>query len=138
MEYEDFQAARERERQERKEWLQSLKTGDTVCLFRSGWGTPRYELLSVKRTTATQIVCTQIQRQGFAIEIKYRKEDGRQIGSDDYTAIESITDKVRTTNRRYHLECWFAGLNRKNLSTECLEAMYNEYQLHDTKEDTND
>ena len=134
MEYEDFQAARERERRERKEWLQSLKNGDTVAVYRSGWGTPRYDLFLVKRTTTTQIVCTQILQTGFAVEVKYRKEDGRQVGSDDYATIEAVTDKVRVTNRRYFLECWFAGLNRKNLSTECLEAMYNEYQLHDTKE----
>lgn len=135
MSYEHFQTVRQRELRERKEWLQSLKTGDAVCLYHSGWGTPRYELLNVKRTTATQIICTRIQPQGYVHEVKYRKEGGRQVGSDDYAAIEPITDKVRVTNRRYFLESWFAGLNRKNLSTECLEAMYRAYAVWDGKGD---
>lgn len=138
MSYEHFQTVRQRELQERKEWLKSLKDGDSVCLYRSGWGTPRYELLSVKRTTATQIICTRIQPQGYTHEVKYRKEDGRQVGSDDYTAIEPISDRVRTTNRRYFLENWFAGLSRKELSTECLEAMYNAYDSCNTEGDGND
>jgi hypothetical protein len=138
MEFEDFQTICQRKHQERKEWLQSLKDGDSVCLYRSGWGTPHYDLLLVKRTTPTQIVCTQILQRGFAVEVKYRKEDGMQVGSDSYAKIEPITDQVRTTNRRYFLENWFAGLSRKELSTECLEAMYEAYASCDNEGDEND
>ena len=135
MEFEEYQREQQRAQRERKEWLQSLKKGDSACVRYSGWGTPYYELLCVERTTATQIVCVRGNPIGRLYEVKYRKEDGRQVGSDDYTALEPITDKVRTTNRRHFLESWFAGLSRKKLPTECLEAMYNEYLNFDIEGD---
>jgi len=118
--------------EERKEWLASLKEGDTVCVYRRGWGTcSYYELFTIKRTTATQLVALKRLGSGFISEVKFRKENGRIIGSDDYDKIEPVTDEVRLTNRRSNLITWASNIKPKNITTECLEALKAAYDSFD-------
>lgn len=53
-------------------WMKDLKVGDRVVTKFQGFGKPRYEITTVKRTTATQILC------GHG---RFRKSDGMSIGS---------------------------------------------------------
>lgn len=107
--------------EKQKEWLATLKEGDKVCVFQSSWGSPHYEVLTIKRMTPTQFVCSKI-RFGAEVETKFRKETGYIVG-DGYSRIEPITERVIESNKQYHLENWFTGLKVKKLSIECLDAM---------------
>jgi hypothetical protein len=124
---------------ERNAWLATVKEGDTVCMRNRGWGSTYYELFTVKRTTATQIVCTRGLFNGRLVEVKFRKDGGSQVGSDNYAYIEPVTDKVKATNRRYYLEQWFSNLKATGLTTECLEEMCKAYNSFDNPyKDKND
>ena len=110
--------------EEHKAWLATLKVGDTVCVNTgNGWRGNGYTFYAIERTTATQLISTR-----RSMEVRFRKSDGREVGSDNYSKIEPVTDKVREVNLRNSLESWASNLKPKNLSTDCLSAMK---QAHD-------
>jgi maleate cis-trans isomerase len=61
-------------------------------------------------------------------EVRFRKKDGQIVGSDSYTSIEPVTDKVLEANERAGLEVWISRIKPNSLSMECLRAMK---QAHD-------
>lgn len=105
-------------REELKAWLETIKPGDEVA-YDKGRGCYRnwWVILTVERTTKTQI----IMRGGY----KFRKSDGREVGSDSWNNIQPITDKIRAEMRRSKAIGRYneitAGANR--YTTEQLEAV---------------
>jgi hypothetical protein len=75
------------------EWLESLKVGDEVAIDLPHHG---YSIEKITNVTKTQI-CTKFSR--------YRKKDGRSIGSADWFArnIEPVTDRIRNMVARSSL-----------------------------------
>lgn len=115
--------------EKRKEWLQSLKEGDSVCVYYRGWGSPYYDVFTIKRMTATQLVCVNTSF-GSERELKFRKENGYIVG-DGYDQIEPITTRVMEVNKLHKLKYWFSSLKFGGLKLECLEAMKAAYDSFD-------
>lgn len=86
--------------------LNDLKAGDKVAIMVSGYADDKgVNLGKVIRVTKTQIVATYTSQD---FEMKFRKADGRQVGSDyggfHNTAIELFTADHAETIRSRNLE----------------------------------
>ena len=105
-------------REELKVWLETLKPGDEVAFDDGGrWYRDRWVILTVERTTKTQIVM----RGGD----KFRKSDGCEVGSDSWNKIQPVTDNIRAKMHRREVIGRYneiaGGTNR--YTTEQLEAV---------------
>lgn len=111
----DWDAKRNREREERAAWLAGLKPGDKVAASKySAW-----DVLVIERMTATQII--------IGRGLKYRRDTGYRIGGNAYSSlphtIEPITQKILDALEVRKLANWLADLDRKSKSLAVLRAM---------------
>ena len=105
-------------REELKAWLETLKPGDKVAFPRSrGFYAPSWEILTVERTTQTQIMMQSTER--------FRKSDGQEVGSSSWSNIQPVTDGIRAKIHRQNIIARFKGIPMKpdNYTTEQLEAV---------------
>jgi hypothetical protein len=103
---------------EYKNWLRTLKVGDTVCWSSKGWHTNDYNMATIKRFTPTQVVCVI-----NATEARFRIADGAVLGSS-YRYVEPVTDVVREVQRKSMLKKWFGNLSYdKTIAMHVIEAM---------------
>lgn len=94
------------------EWLESLKVGDEVAInSRDG-----YSIKNVTNITKTQI-CTEYSR--------YRKKDGRSVGSCDWyvSNIEPVTDKIKNIVTRSRISAQLRKQDFTGLSLDQLERI---------------
>lgn len=89
------------------EWLERLKSGDTVCI--SDRSDSRFSLGKVKRTTKTMIILESGSR--------FSKNGGRRVNSGDwdFTRIREYTEEVKERIMKDRLL-----YNVKNLAPKCL------------------
>lgn len=105
------------------EWLRSLKPGDKLCFDRRGsyYGGP-YEILTVVRLTATQMVChTDTHR-----EVRVSRATGREIGNQSYKKARDVTDQVLEHMAMYTLKQWLTKVvedKKGELTLKKLRAM---------------
>lgn len=103
---------------EQQAWIETLKPGDEVAFDTRphGWRTPRYHILTVERTTKTQIITTSDDR--------FRKKDGREVGGELWENIEPVTGKIREKIRRQNVVSRFKMIRIKSddYTTDQLEA----------------
>ena len=105
-------------REELKAWLETLKPGDEVALDKGWrWYGNRWAILTVERTTKTQIVT----RLGY----KFRKSDGREVGSESWSNIQPITDEIRAQMHRRDVVAHYNDISddANRYTTEQLEAV---------------
>lgn len=105
-------------REELKAWLETLKPGDEVAFARSSrFCAASWEILTVERTTRTQIVMQCAER--------FRKSNGQKVGSNSWDSIQPVTDGIRARIHRQNIIARFKGIPMKpnNYTTEQLEAV---------------
>lgn len=77
-------------------WLELLKPGDKVAIFRKGFIYSYYRILTVVRTTKTQIITDDGNR--------YNKKTGYVIPKEGWEPpyIQEVDDKVRRFNEKFN------------------------------------
>lgn len=113
--------------------LEDVKVGDTL-LIPGHYSERTEQLVSVFRTTPTQVVT----RGG----VKYRKSDGRSIGTDDWSTVYAKKatlqdiERVKDRERKQQLRAMIRGAldNLTELaSTERLQQVYDLLTAEDEK-----
>lgn len=74
------------ERDQRQQWLNSLKVGDEVAMIHGGWGYRDYTIHTVSNITPSRMI--DVNRYRF-------NNDGRERGNHYGRKIEQVTDKIR-------------------------------------------
>lgn len=103
-----------------QEWLESLKVGDKF-VHRYGRFETMYDIHSVERLTATQIIC--------ANNTRFSRKNGRLIPSGSWHTILPITDEVLAKIHEQRLRKWFDTLrhNPRSIPLSVLDAMKTAY-----------
>jgi hypothetical protein len=101
---------------DRNDWAQSLKPGDHIAM-RRGYGYATYQLLTVDRVTASQVVCG-----GY----RFRKDTLRLVGgSSRYDSVYMLpaTQEVRDAAEARELRDWLNGLTRTIVPLSVMRTM---------------
>ena len=133
MNYWDQEAAK---KEQRKEWLASLKEGDEVAIPDRSHYRRAPKIARVLKVTATQIVV-----KDYAIEARYNRDDGSKRGTG-WGTIMPVTDEVRAQVESAENRDWLRDITYREdkiaaIPPAVLEAMRTAYKdamaQHDTK-----
>ena len=93
---------RYKDKEEYIKWLHTVKVGDEVCThhYRNG-SCDDYYFFVVVKFTKTQVICHV--KDNASHEKRFRREDGREIGSDSFTRIEEADHEVYQEVHRQNL-----------------------------------
>jgi hypothetical protein len=105
------------EREQRIRFIESLKVGDKIAARqRGGWGPAAYLIMTIERFTPSHIVTN---------KLRFRKNDGGQVGGGSFSYLEPVTDKVLQVVADNDVLMWFSRMTtlRQKPPIEVLRAM---------------
>lgn len=99
-------------------WLARLKPGDQVAMQGGGY-TRAWDVLTVTRRTATQILCST----PSGVVYRFRSDYGWRVGKGALGQIEPLTDRIRGARRRANSLALVRSTDWGSLSDEVLASV---------------